>query len=342
MTATMPLNILVVLQPELGTPEEYEQLIKERFPDEINRGEICVRLSRDGASVPDKYLDTHIIGSGMIVTKVPRMKELKWIMTFSSGYDHWQKWGKIPNHVPLIHLPGGSGIPVAEFTLGLMLNLAKKYNTLWDNQKKKKFIRIRGEELYGKTIGIVGLGGIGREIAKRTKAFNMRVIGTDIRIMSIPYVDQMYLNSEIDEVVKQSDYLVLCCPETPETLGLMNEERFRLMKKSAYLINCARGSLIIKEALIKALNEGQIAGAANDTQWIKSPLPSYLPPDDELWNAKNLIITSHVSSWTDMYARRFGEIFVENIARFLKGEPLLHVAPGFGESKGFGKKAHRI
>ena len=88
----------------------------------------------------------------------------------------------------------------------------------------------------------------------------MRVIGTDIRIMSIPYVDQMYLNSEIDEVVKQSDYLVLCCPETPETLGLMNEERFRLMKKSAYLINCACGSLIIKEALIKALNEGQIAG----------------------------------------------------------------------------------
>ena len=329
MVAINPLNILVVLQPGLGTPDEYEQLIKERFPDKVARGEIRIRLSQNGAAIPDEYLDTHIIGSGMIVERVPEMKDLQWIMTFSSGYDHWEKWGKIPKHIPLLHLPGGSAIPVAEFTLGLMLNLAKKYNQLWDNQREKKFIRIRGEELYGKTLGIIGLGGIGREIAKRAKAFDMRVIGTDIRIMSIPYVDQMYLNSEVDEVIKQSDFVVLSCPETPETLGMMNEERFKLMKKNAYLINCARGSLIVKEALMKALNEGWIAGAANDTQWIKNPLPSYLPPEDELWNTKNIVITTHISSCTDMYAKRFGGIFVENIDRFLKGEPLLHVAPGF-------------
>ncbi len=324
-----PLNILVVLQPGLGTPDEYEQLIKERFPEKVARGEIRIRLSQNGAAIPDEFLDTHIIGSGMIVEKVPEMKDLQWIMTFSSGYDHWQKWGKIPNHIPLLHLPGGSGIPVAEFTLGLMLYLAKKYNQIWDNQKEKKFVRVRGGELYGKTVGIIGLGGIGREIAKRSKAFDMRVIGTDIRIMDIPYVDEMYLNSQVDEVIEQSDFVVLSCPETPETLGMMNEERFKLMKKNAYLINCARGSLIIKEALIKALNEGWIAGAANDTQWIKNPLPSYLPPEDELWDAKNIVITPHISSWTDMYAQRFGGVFVENIDRFLKGEPLINVAPGF-------------
>jgi len=93
------------------------------------------------------------------------------------------------------------------------------------------------------------------------------------------------------------------------------------MKDSAYLINCARGSLVIKEDLIKALNEGWIAGAANDTQWIKNPLPSFLPADDEVWDAKNLLITPHVSSWTDMYAPRFGGAFVENIDRYLKGQP---------------------
>ncbi len=328
MAAFDPLNILVVLQPGLGVPDEYEELIKAKFPEKYARGEIRVRLSQDGSAIPDEYMDTHIIGSGMIVERVPEMKDLQWVMTFSSGYDHWIKWGKLPRTVPLLNLPGGSGIPVAEFTIGLMLNLAKKYNQIWDNQRDRKFIRVRGEELYAKTLGIVGLGGIGREIAKRAKAFDMRVIGSDIFTAEIPFIDKMYLNEHVNEVIKQSDFLVLSCPETPETLGMMNEERFKLMKKTAYLINCARGSLIVKEALIKALNEGWIAGAANDTQWIKQPLPSFLPPEDELWDAKNVLITPHVSSWTDMYANRFGGMFVENIDRFLKGEPLINVAPG--------------
>lgn len=324
-----PLNILVVLQPGLGAPDEYEKLIRDRFPDKVAKGEIRIRLSQDGSALDDDVLDTHIIGTGMIVEKIPQMKDLQWVMTFSAGYDHFIKWGKMPNHIPLLHLPGGSGIPVAEFTIGLMLNLSKKYNQIWDNQKEKKFVRVRGEELFGKTLGIIGLGGIGRQIAKRAKGFDMRVIGTDIRIMDIPNVDEMYLNDQVDEVIRQADFLVLSCPETSETLGMMNEERLKMMKKTAYLINCARGSLVIKEDLMKALKEGWIAGAANDTQWIKKPLPSYLPPEDELWDTPNIIITPHVSSWTDMYAARFGGVFVENIERFLKGEPLSNVAPEF-------------
>lgn len=333
-----PLNVLIVVQPGLGTPEEYEKLIVQRFPDQMARGAIRIRKSTNGANLPDEVLDTHIIGSGMIVTRIPEMKDLQWIMTFSSGVDHWEKWGRIPKHVPLVHLPGGSGIPVAEFTIGLMLSLTKKFNRMWDNQKEKKYRRICGEELYGKTLGIIGLGGIGREIAKRAKPFDMRVIGTDIRIMDIPFVDQVYLSSQADAVLKQSDFVVLSCPETKETLGMMNEERFKLMKKTAYLINCARGSLVIKEALIKALNEGWIAGAANDTHWIKSPLPSYLPPEDEFWDTKNLIITPHISSWTDMYEKRFGAVLVENIDRFMRGQALLNVAPGFMSNRGLSKE----
>ncbi|HHT46328.1 MAG TPA: D-2-hydroxyacid dehydrogenase [Firmicutes bacterium] len=329
MSSFNPLNILVVLQPGLGTPDEYEKLIRERFPEKVAGGEIRIRLSQDGSTLSDDVLDTHIIGTGMIVEKIPQMKDLQWVMTFSSGYEHFIKWGKMPKHVPLLHLPGGSGIPVAEFTIGLMLNLTKKYYQIWDNQKEKKFVRVRGEELYGKTLGIIGLGGIGRQIAKRAKGFDMRVIGTDIRLMDVPNVDEMYLNSQVNEVIKQADFLVLSCPETPETLGMMNEERFRLMKETAYLINCARGSLVIKDALMKALREGWIAGAANDTQWIKNPLPSYLPPEDELWDTPNILITPHVSSWTDMYAARFGGMFVDNIDRFLKNEPLSNIAPEF-------------
>ncbi len=331
MTKFNPLNILVALQPGLGSPDEYKDIIEERFPEKTARGEIRIRLIQDGSaeSIPDEYLDTHIVGSGVIVERVPEMKNLQWIMSFSAGIDHWAKWGQVPPHVPLTCLPGGSGIPVAEFVIGLMLNLAKKYNQLWDQQKEKKFMRVRGEELYGKTIGIVGLGGIGRQIAKRAKGFDMHVIGTDIMKMDIPHVDELYLNDQVDDVIKQADYLVLSCPLTDDTEGMMNERTFKLMKNNAYLVNCARGALIVKEDLIKALTEGWIAGAANDTHWIKKPLPSYLPPEDELWDCKNILITPHISSWTDQYAPRFGGAFVDNIERFLKGEPLLNVVPGF-------------
>jgi len=331
MVGFNPLNILVALQPGLGTPDEYEELIKARFPEKVSRGEIKIRLLQDGsaASTPDDFLDTHIVGTGVIVERVTEMKDLQWVMTFSAGFDHWDKWGKLPAHVPLTNLPGGSGIPIGEFVIGLMLNLTKKFNRLWDQQKERKFIRVRGEELYGKTIGIVGLGGIGREIAKRAKAFDMHVIGTDIQIMDIPHVDEMFLNSQVDEVIRRSDFLILSCPETEDTRGMMNERTFKMMKKTAYLINCARGSLIIKDDLLKALEEEWIAGAANDTQWVKSPLPSYLPPEDDLWAGKNIIITPHISGWSDQYAPRFGGAFIDNIERFLNGEPLKNVAPGF-------------
>lgn len=326
-----PLNILIVLQPGLGSPMEYAELIQQRFPDKVVNGEINIRMLQDGSALatPDEYLDTHIIGSGVIVERIPEMKNLQWVMSFSAGIDHWQKWGKMPSHIPLLNLPGGSAIPIAEFVLGLMLNLSKKYTQMWENQKQKHFVRIRGEELYGKTLGIIGLGGIGRQIAKKAKAFDMRIIGTDIQVMDIPNVDEVYLNDQVEKVIAESDFLVLSCPETEETVGMMNERTFKMMKDSAYLINCARGSLVIKEDLIKALNSGWIAGAANDTQWLKNPLPSYLPPDDEVWDTKNLLITPHVSSWTDMYAPRFGGAFVDNIERFLNGQPLTNVVPGF-------------
>jgi phosphoglycerate dehydrogenase-like enzyme len=329
MTVFNPLNILLTVPPQVGSAENYERLIVQRFPEQVASGAIRIRKYPDGADTPEEVLDTHIIGTGSVVQRIPEMKDLQWIMTFSSGVDHLIKFGKIPKHVPLTHLPGGSAIPVAEFVVGQILNLAKKYTRLWDNQKEKKFIRIFGSELYGKTLGIIGLGGIGREVAKRAKNFEMRVIGTDIRIMDIPFVDEVYLTSQVDDVIKQSDFLVLSCPETSETLGMMNEERFKLMKKTAYLINCARGTLVVKEALMKALDEELIAGAAQDTWYIKNPVPSYLPAEDELWDTKNLIITPHISAFTDMYEQRFGEVFVENIARYLNNQPLIHVAPGF-------------
>ncbi len=319
-------NILIIQEEA----HRYAKLIEEAFPEEVKTGKLKLIPCVDENEVPDDVSNINIIGTWPLVKQVPQMKNLKWVMTFSSGIDHWEKANLLPREIPLVHLPGGSGIPVAEFVIGLMLNHVKYYTKIWDNQKEHKYERIQGKELWEKTLGIIGLGGIGRQIAKRAKAFDMYVIGTDVQIVDVPYVDKMYLSKDFEEVLKISDFVVLSCPETPETINMMNEERFKMMKPTAYFINCARGSLVVKDALIKALNEGWIAGASIDTHWIKNPLPSYLPPDDPLWDAKNVFISPHISSWTDMYTPRFGAVFVENIRRYLQGQPLINVAPGFG------------
>ena len=318
---------ILIIQEEA---KRYAAMIEEVFPEEVKSGKINIIPCADESEIPKDVSNVNIVGTWPLVKQVPQMKNLKWLMTFSSGIDHWEKSNLLPREIPLIHLPGGSGIPVAEFVIGLMLNHVKYYTKIWDNKKEHKYQRLQGKELYGKTLGIIGLGGIGRQIAKRAKGFDMYIIGSDIQITEVPYVDKVYLSKDFEEILRVSDFVVLSCPETPETLGMMNETRFKMMKPTAYFINCARGSLVVKDALIKALNEGWIAGASIDTHWIKNPLPSYLPPDDPLWDAKNVFISPHISSWTDMYTPRFGAVFVENIRRHLQGEPLIHVAPGFG------------
>ncbi len=317
---------ILIIQEEA---EKYAAMIERSFSQQINDGTIKLVLCKDELAIPEDVSDVNIIGTWPLIKQIPQMKNLKWVMTFSSGVDHWEKSGLLPREIPLVHVPGGSGVPVAEFVIGLMLNHVKHYDKIWKNQRTRVFERIQGQELHGKTLGIIGLGGIGREIAKRAKAFDMTVIGTDL-VPEVPWVDKVYPVDQFETVLRVSDFVVLACPETKETINMMDEMRFRLMKPTAFLINCARGSLVVKEALIKALEEEWIAGASIDTFWIKNPLPSYLPPDDSLWQTKNVFLSPHISSWTDMYAVRFGQVFVENIARHLHNEPLISVAPGFG------------
>lgn len=318
---------ILIIQEEA---EKYAAMIAEKFPQEVRDGTLKLFPCKDENEVPEDVSRINIVGTWPLVKQVPQMKNLSWVMTFSSGIDHWEKSGLLPREIPLVHVPGGSGIPVAEFVMGLLLNHVKHYDRIWENQRQRRYQRIQGQELWRKTIGIIGLGGIGREIARRAKAFDMNVIGTDIEITNIPFVDRVYLSGDFESVLGLSDFVVLSCPETRETLNMMNERRFRLMKPSAYLINCARGSLVVRDDLIRALSEGWIAGASIDTFWIKNPLPSFLPGDDPLWDARNVCLSPHISSWTDMYSVRFGEVFVDNIGRHLRGEPLVSVAPGFG------------
>ncbi len=176
------------------------------------------------------------------------------------------------------------------------------------------------DELAGKTLGIIGLGSIGMEIARKGKCFGMNVIGIKKTHENVRWVDEVYTPENLDIVLGESDYLVLCVPATDETKNLIGERELKKMKISAYLINIARGDVIDENALIRALKEKWIAGAAIDVTR-EEPLS----PDSPLWELDNLIITPHVAGSSPYYWDRAVDIFVENLKRFFQGEELINV-----------------
>src|SRR3990172_212047 len=177
-----------------------------------------------------------------------------------------------------------------------------------------------GEELWGKTVGILGLGSIGREVAARCRAFGMRVIGTKRTPAAVPHVDQVLPPDGLDEVLRAADYLVIILPLTEQTRGLIGARELGLMKPTAYLINVARGAIVQEAALIAALRTGRLRGAGLDV-FEREPLPQ----DSPLWEMEQVILTPHVSGAVPDYYDRALPLFCENLSRFLTGAPLLNM-----------------
>jgi phosphoglycerate dehydrogenase-like enzyme len=173
-------------------------------------------------------------------------------------------------------------------------------------------------ELHNKTIGIVGLGKIGGKIAQLARAFDMKV---DAVVRNKQhrrlYINRLYENSEIMEMVKECDYIINCLPATEETNGIFNYSVFSNMKPTAYYINIGRGKTTNEKDLVRALQEGLIAGAGLDVFEVE-PLPEISP----LWELENVIITPHYSGWTPYYMDRVIDIFCENLKAYLQHEPL--------------------
>ena len=171
-------------------------------------------------------------------------------------------------------------------------------------------------------MGIIGLGSIGAEIAAKAKIFNVRVLDLSRRAGSIqlPVVDEIFPPEELPTLLQRSDFVVLAVPLTPETQGMIGEEELRQMKKTAVLVNIARGGVFQEEKLSRAIKEGWIAGAVLDV-FETEPLP----PDSELWKLENVIITPHVAGTTPHYYRRSTTLFIEKLKRYLIGESLINL-----------------
>ena len=168
------------------------------------------------------------------------------------------------------------------------------------------------------TIGIVGMGGIGRHMAQRARGFEMKVIGVDPFLKEKPDLcDELVGMDQLPDVMSRADVIVIACPLTEETLGLINVEKLAVMKPTAYFINIARGPIHDEPALIEVLQEKKIAGAGLDVMAVEP-----LPDDSPLWDLENVIITPHTGGFSQYRPRRTIELFCENLKRYRKGEPL--------------------
>lgn len=254
---------------------------------------------------------------------IDRCHRLKWIQVISAGIDKMPMKAIEERNILVTNARGIHVIPMAEYTIGMMLQFARKFIPFYENQKKAKWdASIRMEEIHGKTLGVLGTGAIGQAIAKRARAFGMKTLGLSRSGKMVEGFERVYTHDELYELLPQCDYVVSILPLTPETEGWIGEKAFSAMKDSAVFINVGRGTVVDEPALINALQNGQIRYAILDVTAVE-PLPESSP----LWKMENVIITPHASSHSPHYVARSLEIFRNNLKVYPEQSNMVNVIP---------------
>jgi phosphoglycerate dehydrogenase-like enzyme len=255
-----------------------------------------------------------------VTSRAPR---LKWMQATSAGVDRHLGTEIWRSKVILTGVSGIHATAIGEYVLGMMLMIVKDAPAAFKMKQTREWHRYPTRTLRGKTLGIIGLGHIGREVARLAKAFGIKVIATRRSAKEAgkaANVDLLLPASRMQELLAGSDFVVLTLPLTPETRHIIGEAELRAMKPSAYIMNIGRGGLIDEEALIKALDEKRIAGAGLD---VTAAEP--LPKESRLWDYDNVILTPHNSGGMEDYMVRATELFCDNLRRYLEGRRLRNV-----------------
>lgn len=262
--------------------------------------------------------EAEVVGGGVPARLFPEAKRLRWVHNFGAGADGVLFPASRASDLILTTSKGAHAAPISEHCLTFMLMFAHHMPAFMRWQTEGRHERPFIEELFGKTVGIIGLGNIGRELARRCRdGFGMQVVGTSRSLRPVPNVDRLYGPAELHALLAESDYVCMLLPGTPETRGLIDEAALRAMKPTAYLINVGRGQHVVQTALVEALQEGRLAGAGLD---VTDPEP--LPADHPLRHMPNVIITPHLAGLTRGTRDRGTERFCRNIGKLLRGEPL--------------------
>jgi D-2-hydroxyacid dehydrogenase (NADP+) len=303
-------KLLIVINWDDGTRSSYERLIQARFPslpivtvrgDEAQReiGDATI-LMAFGGHLP----------KGIFV----QAKRLRWVHSFGTGVDGIVDQPELKSDVIVTATRGIHGPPMSELALLLMLSLVRDFPRTLRAQQAQRWERWRVGLLQGKTVGILGLGRIAEDLAPRCKALGMRVVGISGTPRPLPGFDEILLRQNLVQAVSALDFLVLLIPHSSESHNIINSAIFAAMKPTAFLVNIARGGVVDEAALVEALQNKQIAGAAIDVMQTEP-----LPAGDPLWSAPNLIITPHIGGYYDRYVDDSIDQICTNITKFLEG-----------------------
>jgi phosphoglycerate dehydrogenase-like enzyme len=290
--------------------DESEEEAKERVEPILRESEVLLT----NPVVPDD-----------IVELAPN---LKWLQLTSAGVDRLLDAPVVRSHVKVTTASGIHATPISEYVIGAMLAFAKGFPKAFRAQEERVWRPFWPEEVEDKAVGVLGVGAIGARVVKLAKALDMRVLAlrrsAERRMTGeesgIASVDEMVPPSDLPYLLGESDYVVVALPLTPESRGMIGEAELRVMKPNAVIVNIGRGAIIDEGALVRALKEGWIAGAALDV-FQQEPLS----PESELWGLENVIVTPHISGGTPRYMERAVGLFCDNLRRYLAGEPLRNV-----------------
>lgn len=251
---------------------------------------------------------------------------LRWVQAWSAGVDRYMKLpGLVENdRIVFTNMRGVHGPAIAEHAFAMLLSLTRDLGAFRDAQKKSVWDRAASDRmttLAGRTMLVVGMGGIGTEIARRAHGFDMRVLGiVRTKREPPPFVDELGTSEDLDRLLGQADVVAVALPLTEETRGLFDARRFARFKEGSRLLNVGRGAIVDTKALLAALESGRLAGAGLD---VTDPEP--LPEDHPLWARDDVVITPHVSARAELTRERRWELLRENLRRFSAGEELLNV-----------------
>lgn len=305
-------NLLILLTLPENVRNQYSDRLKARFPE----------LTIDIADHHSK-VGPHIAKADALLTFAPMLSpkvlqdaaRLKWVQALGTGVDNLIDQEVLRKDVIVTNIHGIHGPPVSEAALAAMLALARDLPRAVRLQDEKKWFRFPAQLLHNKTVGIFGVGVIAEALAPKCKAFGMSVIGVSSSPRPAPGFDDMRSRDEMLKVVSDFDFFVLLTPLTDQTRNSVNADVFAAMKPSSFLVNLARGGVIDEPALVEALKNKSIAGAALDV-FSQEPLPT----DHPFWSMQNVIITTHQGGFCDVYVDYALTVIEKNMARFLKGD----------------------
>jgi len=269
-------------------------------------------------------------------------QRLHWVQAFTASLEHYLFPALAEHPCVLTNMRGLFSDVIADQVMGYVICFARNLHIYIRNQSEAKWEPVGGERarvsfaagpgvvnpidlahrhLSDQTLGVVGFGAIGTEVARRAKAFGMRVVAID-PLKTEPTWDVEWVRppNRLADLLAESDYVVIAAPHTPATAKMFGREQFRQMKRSAYFINVGRGAIVDLAGLTDALRAGDLAGAALDVFEVEP-----LPADHPLWGLPNVILTPHVAGYSPRIAERHLEVMVENLRRFVRDEPLLNV-----------------